>query len=877
MTRHTDGSEPGLDSALAALREDEPSGKAVETASVRVLQRLQSAGALIEVPASSEAIRGCDGVRALLPAHREGRLPRERVLLVEDHLSECAACRSAWRKPEGRNLAILPWRPSATTAGAPRRSMRSLAWAAVLIAGLGLSLVAVQQYFFGVPPGERASVQSVSGLLQRIEPARAGTLAPGTLIGEKEPVRTGRGSQARLRLRDGSLVELAERTELSVAARGRDLELRLARGSIIVEAAKRKSGRLRVASGDCTVEVKGTVFSVNHGLRGSRVSVLEGAVRVLQGGEVAMLDPGEQWTTGPAVERVALRDEIAWSGQLDKHLALLGELQALRAKWQAVPQPGLRYESRLLRLVPEDAVVYAAAPNYGEALSEAHRLFEERLQESAVLREWWQHATPEKNGGERLASVVEHVRNLADHLGDEVVVAIRSGRRPEPLLMAEVRRAGLRELLESELRRIEGGPTVLLADGSALHVGKGSEKLFVLLLDDLVAVSSDAVSLEAVRARHAGERDGIAGTPFGQRIAETYREGAGIVVAADLGAMTRLAVPEASAAKERAALHASGLDGARYLIAERKQIGGKSEAHVAVSFAGKRRGIASWLASPAPMGSLAFVTAEPGAVAAIVVKSPALLFDDVLALARLDGPGAQQELQKAESQLRVRLREDLAETLGGEVAVALDGPLLPTPSWKLIVEVYDPGRLQTTLQALVDRFNEEAARNGRPGVRLEAEQADAVTYYALRSSALPFEIHYAFASGYLVAAPSRALVMRALQARESGPSFATSDRLHALAPADAQPNASGLVYQNLGPLLGGLLGALPIQPSQQPSVDKLAQETKPSLLFVYGEEDRIRMAAVGDAFDLDPTKLALPLLLQQSFGTSMPGARNMKR
>jgi hypothetical protein len=36
------------------------------------------------------------------------------------------------------------------------------------------------------------------------------------------------------------------------------------------------------------------------------------------------------------------------------------------------------------------------------------------------------------------------------------------------------------------------------------------------------------------------------------------------------------------------------------------------------------------------------------------------------------------------------------------------------------------------------------------------------------------------------------------------------------------------------------------------------------------------MAAVGDMFDLDPTRLALPLLLQQSLGTSRPGPRNMK-
>jgi len=42
MTRHTDGSEPRLDDALAALREDELKEKAAEAASARVLQRLRA-------------------------------------------------------------------------------------------------------------------------------------------------------------------------------------------------------------------------------------------------------------------------------------------------------------------------------------------------------------------------------------------------------------------------------------------------------------------------------------------------------------------------------------------------------------------------------------------------------------------------------------------------------------------------------------------------------------------------------------------------------------------------------------------------------------------------------------------------------------------
>ena len=39
--------------------------------------------------------------------------------------------------------------------------------------------------------------------------------------------------------------------------------------------------------------------------------------------------------------------------------------------------------------------------------------------------------------------------------------------------------------------------------------------------------------------------------------------------------------------------------------------------------------------------------------------------------------------------------------------MAFDGPLVPTPRWKLIFEVYDAATLQTTIEKLVDAYNRE--------------------------------------------------------------------------------------------------------------------------------------------------------------------------
>ena len=841
-----------LDTVIAAVRDDEAPASVAEAAGARVWERVAREAGL--QAGNVEGIRGCADVQALLSAHRRGALPPRRALLVEDHLRECAVCRAVWRHPHASRLAVLPWRRPAAAARTPGHRVRHYAIAASALVATVLAGIAVRQAFFAPPPGSRASVQSVSGTLHRVAGQQTVALAAGQEVNEGEPVRTARGSQALLRLRDGSIVEVGERSELSVTARGNDTTIHLERGRVIVQAAKRRVGHLRVAADDCTVEVTGTVFSVNRGLKGSRVSVIEGQVRVVRGGDEEVLAPGQQWATSAAMGRVPVRDEIAWSRDVDRHLALLGALKALREKWEEVSTPGVRSESRLLPRVPADAVVFASVPNYGESLAEADRLFEEGVRENPVLRQWWQEADPARHGGPSLAVLLEKVGTFAEFLGDEIALVVmddgRSLERPLPVVLAEVRRPGLREFLDRELPSRSGVP--------------------VLLRDDLIAVSPEREALRRLEARLGSGGAGLAGTPFGARILDAYRGGVGLLFAADLQRITA-GTARSGRAQDREALSRAGLDGVRHLIVERTGLSGDARARL--TFDGARRGVASWLAPPAPMGSIEFFSTNAEVVGAFVFKSPALVVDDIL---RMAGAEDANKLAELESKLDLRLREDLAETLGGEFAVALDGPLLPTPAWKVVVEVEDPARLQSSLQVLVSRANDEALRAQRPGVHLEAEQAGDRTYYSVRGGGLPFEVHYAFADGYLVAAASRAFVMRAIQVRESGDTLARSDRFQALFPRDRHVNVSALVYQDLGPLVRVLLDArrtAPLAPAQRGALESLTRDAKPTLLCAYGEEDAIQLAGAGGLFDLDPAQLVLPLLLERRIsGTRVPAA-----
>ena len=177
--------------------------------------------------------------------------------------------------------------------------------AALLFAVLYLGRDAIDGMM--APGGPRATVVSADGGLYRLP---AGALEAGAAIGEHESVRTGPGAHAVLRLADGSMVDVNERTELFVTAAWSGQAIHLQRGDIIVKAAKQRRGHLRVLTRDSIASVKGTVFAVSAGMGGSVVSVVEGSVAVNQPGKEVLLSPGQQAASIPALASSVARSRL---------------------------------------------------------------------------------------------------------------------------------------------------------------------------------------------------------------------------------------------------------------------------------------------------------------------------------------------------------------------------------------------------------------------------------------------------------------------------------------------------------------------------------------------------------------------------------------
>jgi len=761
---------PALARAVEEIRDEAIPDAMIEAAAARVWARLSEESSSVH---PAEHIRSCADFQSLIPDFRAGRLNEARALLLRDHLHECVACRHVF---EGK-----PAIPEKVIAMPVRNRNYTARWAVaagVIVAG---GLVVWFSVLQSGPHAGRAMVQAVNGNLYAVSPAGLHLLKAGDDLPDGVQIRTAGDSDATLTLRDGSHVEMRERSGFTTSQSGNEITVHLDRGSLIVEAAKRRSGHFYVATADCRVAVTGTVFSVSSGVKGSRVSVLEGEVHVSHDNQETVLHPGDQTTTSAALAPVSVKDDLGWT----RNPALLRELAKLHESLGQLAMPQARYSSKLLGLLPAATVFYASIPNLAEYLGQAQAIFRRQAADSPELQAWL--AGP----GAAVEPIIEKMRAANEYLGDEIVV-FGVPQIHAPVFLAEVKREGFSDFLKKQ------GLPLAYADRNGLALFSPSREALDIALDS-----------------------GFQKTEFYARIADTYRRGAGLLLCADLAGVTA---------------HAPTPGSPRYFIAEQKQIGAQPEMRATLAFDGPRSGIADWLAAPSPMGALDYVSPEATFVADFAVKTPATILQEAATTFHVQGMDA---------------RNGMAASLGGEFAVALDGPAFPVPSWKLVAEVYEPAQFQAALRQFVDQYNREAAaHNGKP-LRTSQETADGRTYYRI-AGADPnplTEVHYTFSNGYLLAAPSRALLQRALQSKASGSGIARSPAFTSLIPRDHYANFSAVVYQNLGSTLAplaGLLGSFqPPNAGPHPPLSNLGN-LKPFMITAYGEPDRITLAGTGE-------------------------------
>ena len=411
----------------------------------------------------------------------------------------------------------------------------------------------------------RAEIASIEGelLLDGTEP-----LAAGAILERDQVVRTTSRSGAVLQLADGSRVELAERSVLRLDRRRDGTVLNLEQGGLIVEASEQRGNdHLYVRTNDCLVSVTGTIFSVSHGAKGSRVSVLRGEVQIEKrnggGGtnmEPAVLRSGDQFTSRVDLAHVPLDHDVRWSRDASRYREDIAALRQIGHELDRALASPARTSTRLLDLLPASTAVYVAVPNVSASLGEAWDRLREQTDANPALAAWWaEHVGA--NGETAIEDALSELRTLGAHLGPEAVAAVVADpslapntptvppAEPEdthdPVVLAEVLNpAAFSPVLDAEIARFNQrsgqahlantahAPTLRRVQSVPAGAAVDHE-ILVWLRGDLLLISSEPSLLAAIDAVAGGQPNGFVGSSFHARLASIYREGAGWVAGLD--------------------------------------------------------------------------------------------------------------------------------------------------------------------------------------------------------------------------------------------------------------------------------------------------------------------------------------------------------
>lgn len=783
-------SEDRLEKALEAMKNETANPEQLSEARTRVWTQLG-------MPSTA----ACAEFHSEIRNYLDGKLGDQRRLLMEDHLSRCSSCRAKLSEEKGEQKPI------------PIQSRRAFklpkwgAWAAA--AALLISMLYVGRngiYDFVTQNSPRATVISGTGELRLVP---NGLLKAGSTIREGQVVRTGPGARARLRLSDGSQMDINEGTELFLHASLSGKTVQLQRGDIIIHAAKQRLSRLHVQTRDSIATVKGTIFAVSTGIAGTVVSVVEGSVAVNQAGNEVLLNPGEQAASNPAMAS-SVQSAISWSPDAESYVSILASLVHVQKEMAGSPFPLLGAQSRLLQYIPLNTVVYGAIPNLSGAVNQTASLLEQQAVENPIFNQWWN-----SSASQGMKQLIGSVQELMPLLGNEIAygIAMRSLAPPEgsvPMLYAEVK---------------PGNQAELIGKLEELRAQMNHPRPFQYNLSDTILTISDLpINLQWLMSNM---RLGAA-TPFADEIAARYQAGASSLFGMDIQSLFSFSSDPGSQLVNAQQM--------KYIFFEQRIVQGVEENGITVSFEGPRTGIGSFLASTGSGGAAEYISRDAILAFYVSTREPQQMIQEIENLLSRFDPTFQSHLAAPESKLGISLANDFAKALGAEAAWEIEGISKSGPVWAMAAIVNDQYLLEQTILRLADFMNAELAKTGKAErVQIQTENIDGRVWTSMKAPEAPSAIVWTFDRGYMIAGSDRGAAGRALATRNGGSPLVYSTVFQQQLPSMAGLHPSGFLWLDTK----GALQSLPI-PIQNPAIQKLIAEGNPILVSLSGTTEQIR-------------------------------------
>ena len=639
------------------------------------------------------------------------------------------------------------------------------------------------------------------------------------------------------------------------------------------------------------------------------------------------------WATGTLTPSRVLAQVQSWQRQL------VSELARLRTDLNALPRPELRRTSTLAAALPADTVLYVALPNLSGTMAQADVLLKQRIQESPVLKQWWEQNLGRGQSQAEMDRVMVEIAQMGGYLGDEIVLALSldaDGTFRAPLVLAETKdAAGLRKALDLRLAQAattDADPLPqlqVLTDRAALTQAVAEEiaaqpveaaegqvadtvapalpamatsdedkAALVWIADGRVILSPSAKALEALLDPADSPR--FNGTALQQALSRAYAEGVNTVIGVDLERIMAARAQDGAANEIEATNLLLGMASARHLIVTERSQSGTVDLRAELTFSKARQGMSAWLAEPSDLGALDFFSPEAHLAVAGVTEQPATILSQLLQLKEENAHATTPDDAAAEhcSPAPMDSLQAMAAAADGEFAFALDGPVLPRPSWTLAMKMRDGATFQKGLDQLLDCFDLQARAAAEGQVVRETGRVSGRAVGSVRidragtsgdaaatgdAPSIPISFHYLIEDGYFVAASETGILDRALRNHSSGVNLRASGAFRKLLPADLSAGklrASALLYQNLGAVAQPLAQAMQAQAakanSSAPDTGSeslaafTADDLPPGLLLASAGADRVTLRGQATGAGIGSLLIGSGLLLGEGLPVAVP-------
>jgi type IV pilus assembly protein PilA len=555
--------------------------------------------------------------------------------------------------------------------------------------------------------------------------------------------------------------------------------------------------------------------------------------------------------------------------ELKKYPGLLDEFGKLFQRVMTeVAYPDGRKESKLLPVLPESTMTYAAVSNYGEPARQIVKIFREELRESEPLRKWWGSAEV-ATSGPKVEKFLEKFSEFEEYLGNETVLAATmEGKEPKFFLVAKTRKPGLKSFLEQWTKELadNGKSIARVVDTEGLasvKENRASEIPIFLVRPDYIVMGDEAAEIRTFAERLDKKNREFSSTPFGQRVAKAYEGGTTILGAMDLQKLVGTTV-NGNASSEQS-LKQTGFGDAKYAVWQHTGSGSAEVSKGELSFNGPRHRSASWLGKPRSLDSLDFVSPNASIVITIGLKDPTKIYDEAKEMAEASKSNSLALVPTIEQAFKFSLRDDLLAQLGGEITAEVE--ILPSAplKWRAILKVNDAAHLLKTLTGLLEATHTATTKEESGGV---------TTYSFLAPVGMGVLVSYAIVDGYLIVGSAREAVAESADLHRTGESLAKSKKFLASLPPERTRVASGMFYED--PVAIASMQFKRIMPDLAESFTHGAKGSVAQTMWVYGDETAIREESVSAGLDvagvLVGAAIAIPNLLRSKIAANEASA-----